>query len=558
MRLAAGPRFGVDGAFERYLRLPTRCPTPVLEDAVARLAVAWRSVTESAPPTVPARARARRVTHASVAGTLRRSRVAQVMDFHALFDAQYVPVYRYLAHRLGDRAAAEDLAAETFLRAYAARASFRPGSPRAWLFTIATNLLRDHARGAGRRDAAFASGRAAPARRRARVRAPRPAARAGPGGPARARSARRCCSTPGPSSPTRRSPPSPASPSAPSAPASPAPARGSTAELAPREEPEMTVDDRLRAAHARIPEPDEATVARARARARGDAARRRRRGGARVARRHRGAAVRAVAVRAPRRASPRRQAAARSALAALALAAIAAIAVLPRDVGAPAACEPADAGRRCFYQRNTFHAEHAVHRRGRAPGGDPRRRGYAIARSVPEELWLAPDGSGRVVLRRARAPRTCPAPRTSGPGARPARPTSSELIGAAGRVGTEDGLRPGRARRAADLQLEPRSGPAEARPAVGAPAEPRELREFLRAAAEQAAPGQHRRAHPRHVRRRRVDVPALPADAARPARGADRGLRDLPARARSVRSRDPRAGRVAARPSSPATWTAAR
>ena len=78
------------------------------------------------------------------------------MDFHALFDAQYVPVYRYLAHRLGDRAAAEDLAAETFLRAYAARASFRPGSPRAWLFTIATNLLRDHVRGAGRRDAAFA------------------------------------------------------------------------------------------------------------------------------------------------------------------------------------------------------------------------------------------------------------------------------------------------------------------------------------------------------------------------------------------------------------------
>jgi RNA polymerase sigma-70 factor (ECF subfamily) len=78
------------------------------------------------------------------------------MDFHALFDAQYVPVHRYLAHRLGDAAVAEDLAAETFLRAYAARASFRPGSPRAWLFTIATNLLRDHTRGAGHREAAFA------------------------------------------------------------------------------------------------------------------------------------------------------------------------------------------------------------------------------------------------------------------------------------------------------------------------------------------------------------------------------------------------------------------
>ncbi len=87
------------------------------------------------------------------------------MDFHALFDAQYAPVYRYLAHRLGDPAAAEDLAAETFLRAYAARASFRPGSPRAWLFTIATNLLRDHARGRGRGEAALAAlaGRAVPA-----------------------------------------------------------------------------------------------------------------------------------------------------------------------------------------------------------------------------------------------------------------------------------------------------------------------------------------------------------------------------------------------------------
>ena len=30
MRLAAGPRFGVDGAFERYLRVPYSLPTPVL------------------------------------------------------------------------------------------------------------------------------------------------------------------------------------------------------------------------------------------------------------------------------------------------------------------------------------------------------------------------------------------------------------------------------------------------------------------------------------------------------------------------------------------------
>ena len=55
LRLAAGPRFGVDGAFERFLRLPYSLPAPVLEDAASRLAVAWRAVSDprrrrSSPP----------------------------------------------------------------------------------------------------------------------------------------------------------------------------------------------------------------------------------------------------------------------------------------------------------------------------------------------------------------------------------------------------------------------------------------------------------------------------------------------------------------------------
>ena len=44
VRLAAGPRFGVDGAFERFLRIPFTLPEPQLADAVERLAVAWRAV----------------------------------------------------------------------------------------------------------------------------------------------------------------------------------------------------------------------------------------------------------------------------------------------------------------------------------------------------------------------------------------------------------------------------------------------------------------------------------------------------------------------------------
>jgi DNA-binding transcriptional MocR family regulator len=44
VRLAAGPRFGVDGAFERFLRLPFALPEPQLEDAVERIALAWQAV----------------------------------------------------------------------------------------------------------------------------------------------------------------------------------------------------------------------------------------------------------------------------------------------------------------------------------------------------------------------------------------------------------------------------------------------------------------------------------------------------------------------------------
>ena len=79
--------------------------------------------------------------------------------FRELFDAHFDALFRYIAHRLGDLGAAEDLAAETFVRAIRGRAGFRrerDGSLRAWLFAIATNLLRDEARGRRRHRAALA------------------------------------------------------------------------------------------------------------------------------------------------------------------------------------------------------------------------------------------------------------------------------------------------------------------------------------------------------------------------------------------------------------------
>jgi DNA-binding transcriptional MocR family regulator len=57
IRLAAGPRFGVDGAFERFLRLPYTLAEPQLAGVVERLAVAWRAVgagTERAGADAPA------------------------------------------------------------------------------------------------------------------------------------------------------------------------------------------------------------------------------------------------------------------------------------------------------------------------------------------------------------------------------------------------------------------------------------------------------------------------------------------------------------------------
>ena len=54
IRVAAGPRFGVDGAFERFVRLPYTLPEPVLAEAAARLQLAWRAVADGVAESPPA------------------------------------------------------------------------------------------------------------------------------------------------------------------------------------------------------------------------------------------------------------------------------------------------------------------------------------------------------------------------------------------------------------------------------------------------------------------------------------------------------------------------
>jgi RNA polymerase sigma factor (sigma-70 family) len=80
---------------------------------------------------------------------------ASVVDpevFGRIVDAHIEAVRRYLTRRVGPELA-EDLAAETFLRAFATRHIYQPLHPSAlpWLYRIATNLVRHHVRDEQRR-----------------------------------------------------------------------------------------------------------------------------------------------------------------------------------------------------------------------------------------------------------------------------------------------------------------------------------------------------------------------------------------------------------------------
>lgn len=69
-------------------------------------------------------------------------------DFERLYAEHARPLLSFLIYRTEDRALAEDIASEAFERAMRKRRLFdrRRGSEKAWLYGIALNLLRDHAR----------------------------------------------------------------------------------------------------------------------------------------------------------------------------------------------------------------------------------------------------------------------------------------------------------------------------------------------------------------------------------------------------------------------------
>jgi RNA polymerase sigma-70 factor (ECF subfamily) len=68
--------------------------------------------------------------------------------FERLYAEHAGPLLAFLVYRTGDRALAEDLLADTFERVLTTRRGFdrRRATEKTWLYTIALNLLRDHAR----------------------------------------------------------------------------------------------------------------------------------------------------------------------------------------------------------------------------------------------------------------------------------------------------------------------------------------------------------------------------------------------------------------------------
>ncbi len=66
------------------------------------------------------------------------------MDFEAAFHDHNAPLFRYVNRLLGDADVAADVVQESFVRLL--RHPMPDVEVRRWLFTVATNLVRDHAR----------------------------------------------------------------------------------------------------------------------------------------------------------------------------------------------------------------------------------------------------------------------------------------------------------------------------------------------------------------------------------------------------------------------------
>jgi RNA polymerase sigma-70 factor, ECF subfamily len=101
----------------------------------------------------PAPTRSTGVNEAIVEPGVALGATAEEESFEALYRRTFPRVYAYVASLLRERAAAEDVTAQAFERAYRKRNGFRAGrgSREAWLFGIARNAALDELRRRKRR-----------------------------------------------------------------------------------------------------------------------------------------------------------------------------------------------------------------------------------------------------------------------------------------------------------------------------------------------------------------------------------------------------------------------
>ena len=82
-------------------------------------------------------------------------------DFHGIIDRHQRAIYRYLVRCTGNIDDAQELFQDTFLRAHRAYAGLsNDANHQAWLFRIATNLVKNYIRSRERRRKVFVDGEA--------------------------------------------------------------------------------------------------------------------------------------------------------------------------------------------------------------------------------------------------------------------------------------------------------------------------------------------------------------------------------------------------------------
>ena len=124
---------------------PRPRPSPTRRQPVHQVPVAPPTPpVEVAPPAAPVDEPPD--DQAAVWELVRRAQAGDPEGFGELYDRYVDVVFRYLYHRVGDRATAEDFTSETFVRALRRIDSltFQGRDVGAWLVTIARNIVLDH------------------------------------------------------------------------------------------------------------------------------------------------------------------------------------------------------------------------------------------------------------------------------------------------------------------------------------------------------------------------------------------------------------------------------